>query len=344
MRTGPYQNLHILTESEMEFFFFSFSCLFLSFLEVNRFFLLNLLCRASCGTLYESWWSDQFISSLEWSQRRGPEHCSLSPQQFNTTDKTRFFISNVLSLSTHTITHTHLISYWHNITLFEDNFWFWHWLYFVFHRQILNICNYSKLSFILHTFFHFSRWYWQSSSCVTHPMYSHFRRYFVQFHFILLFSRIRKISCWMSKEQNRKLFLESKCVQYVVNNLLKSNAIQRGTPVKADALTLLANVLKDGFISLPPHFICVSRNSNVHILISLYSVESHSGRIADEVIKLQGLKLIFESLSDSNEEVKTAALAAVANFAYNGKWTSSSCSPLSLTFVSFVELMCLFFL
>jgi hypothetical protein len=123
----------------------------------------------------------------------------------------------------------------------------------------------------------------------------------------------------MSKEQNRKLFLESKCVQYVVNNLLKSNAIQRGTPVKADALTLLANVLKDGFISLPPHFICVSRNSNVHILISLYSVESHSGRIADEVIKLQGLKLIFESLSDSNEEVKTAALAAVANFAYNGK-------------------------
>jgi len=96
-----------------------------------------------------------------------------------------------------------------------------------------------------------------------------------------------RILCTLaSDEKNRNLLLESKCITYVVNNLLKSTVSQRGAPLKEDILTLLANVLKDV-------------------------------KIADEVIKLGGVKLIFDSLSDPNEDVKTAALAAVANFAFN---------------------------
>jgi hypothetical protein len=104
------------------------------------------------------------------------------------------------------------------------------------------------------------------------------------------------------------MFKDAGCVPKAVKLIKEINTF--GNPkLKESLLGLVSNIIKHG--TAPQNLL---PNKAIILTWRLFA-----GEIAAEIVKSGAFKSILDSLSDPNEDVKSACLAAITNFSANGK-------------------------
>ncbi len=102
------------------------------------------------------------------------------------------------------------------------------------------------------------------------------------------------------------MFKDAGCVPKAVK-LIKDINKFNNAKLKESLLGLVSNIIKHGKLVKNP------------TLDASGSKKFYLGEIAAEIVKSGEFKSILDSLSDSNEDVKSTRLAAITNFSANGK-------------------------